>query len=109
LRCRSKKSADAAYGLAQLYSSPEINQGGAAIASYAEAVSLAEAQQVASGALPSWYPDALYHLGDLTNQTGNAKVACDAWGKWLTLKPKKDAKEQLVRREMAISLRCGGG
>ena len=103
-----EQSAETAYRLGQLYTDPDINQERPAIASYDLATRLAIDAQKKTGALPEWYPEALFQLGSLTNAVGNEKAACDAWKKYLGTKPTNKARIDEVQRTIATSLRnCG--
>jgi len=100
-----KQSAETAYQLGQLYQDTDINQVPPAIESYKIATSLAEIEIKKTGTVPTWYPEALYQLGDLANSLGEEVTACKAWRKYLgTAGNKNPVRVQTANRALATGL-----
>jgi tetratricopeptide (TPR) repeat protein len=98
---------ETSWQLAQLYTDPAVNNSKGAIAAVDKAIRLADDDEKKSGAQkPSWYPDALYMLGDLHYGQSSWKAAKSAWTKWLGLNPKATkAKLDYVKNQLNTTLR----
>jgi tetratricopeptide (TPR) repeat protein len=98
---------DTSWQLGQLYTDPGVNSPKGAIAAVDKAIRLADEETKKSGApAPTWYPDALYMLGDLNFGQNNWKAAKTAWTKWLGLNPKATkAKIDYVKQQLNTTLR----
>ncbi len=100
-----RQSAETSYQLGQLYQDTDINQVPPAIASYKTATDLAENEIKKTGTVPTWYPEALYQLGDLANSLGEEVTACKAWRKYLgTAGNKNPVRVQTANRALATGL-----
>ena len=100
-----KQSAETSYQLGQLYQDNDINLVPPAIEAYKIATNLAEIEIKKTGTVPTWYPEALYQLGDLANSLGEEVTACKAWKKYLgTAGNKNPVRVQTANRALATGL-----
>ncbi len=100
-----KQDANTAYRLGMLYTDVDINQERQAIANLAIAVDLAEKQQRAALPLPEWYAEATFQLGNLANQVGDERRACEAWKRFKGTNPPPGPKTKEVDHILATSLK----
>ncbi len=100
-----RPSADTSFLLGQLFQDPDVNQVPGAIDSYKSATRLADEQIKKTGTAPTWYPEALYQLGDLANAIGDEGTACTAWRRYLVTTGVKNPKRvETVNRALATGL-----